>query len=424
MTLTPRPPWKGKRIVLGVTGGIAAYKSIQLARDLTRLGAEVDTVLTASARKFVAPLSFEGVTGRRALTDLFSAEGAALHVRLGRDADVVCVAPATADFIARAAQGRADDLLCTTLLATRAPVVVCPAMNDRMYAHVQVQENLAHLRDVLGYGIAGPAEGALAVGEGEGPGRMLEPWQIEEAVGRALATSPVLKGRHVLVTAGPTREPIDPVRYVGNRSSGRMGYAVAQAAWRRGAEVTLVSGPSALEPPFGVTVVPVGTAEEMYEAVRSRIDGADVSVFAAAVADFRPIDPRSRKVKRDDTGGELSVSLEANPDVALDTREARKAGSIAVGFALETDDLLAHARAKLAKKGFDLLVANDATEEGAGFEVATNRVTILGADGSVDALPLLAKEAVADEILDRVERLLTDRQAGDSDDQAEGGEGP
>ncbi len=185
--LTPRRPWRDRRVVLGVTGGIAAYKSVQLARDLTRLGAVVDTVLTHSAQKFVAPLSFEGVTGRRALTDLFSAEGAALHIRLGRDADAVCVAPATADFLARAAQGRADDLLCTTLLATRAPVVVCPAMNDRMYSHPQVQANLAHLREHLGYFVAGPAQGALAVGEGDGPGRMLEPWQIAEHVGRALA---------------------------------------------------------------------------------------------------------------------------------------------------------------------------------------------------------------------------------------------
>jgi phosphopantothenoylcysteine decarboxylase/phosphopantothenate--cysteine ligase len=406
MTLAPRPPWKGKRVVLGVTGGIAAYKSIQLARDLTRLGAAVDTVLTASAQKFVAPLSFEGVTGRRALTDLFSAEGAALHVRLGREADVVCVAPATADFIARASQGRADDLLCTTLLATRAPVVVCPAMNDRMFAHPQVQQNLAHLQAELGYQVSGPAEGALAVGEGEGPGRMLEPWQIREAIGRALGTSEVLAGRQVLVTAGPTQEPIDPVRYIGNRSSGRMGYAIAQAAWRRGADVTLVSGPSALEPPHGVAMVAVSTASEMSEAVDARIASADVSVFAAAVADFRPSEPRARKVKRHETGDELTVSLEANPDIALRTRSDRRPDGVAVGFALETDDLVENARAKLEKKGFGFLVANDATEEGAGFGVPTNRVTLLGADGSVDALPLMSKDEVAERILDRVERML------------------
>ncbi len=407
MTLTPRSPWKGKRIVLGVTGGIAAYKSIQVARDLTRLGAEVDVVLTRSAQEFVAPLSFEGVTGRPALTDLFSAEGAALHIRLGRDADAVCVAPAPADFLARAAQGRADDLLCTTLLATTAPVVVCPAMNDRMFAHPQVQENLKHVRDTLGYAVAGPAQGPLAVGEGAGPGRMIEPWQVEEAVGRALGADEAFVGRRLLVTAGPTREPIDPVRYVGNRSSGRMGYAIAQAAWRRGAEVVLVSGPSSLEAPFGVETVLVETAREMHDAVASRIGEADVSVFAAAVADFRPTDPKASKVKRHETGPELSVPLEENPDVGRDTREARKPGSVAVGFALETDDVLDNARRKLESKGFDLLVANDATEEGAGFGVATNRVTILSPDGSPDALPLLSKDEVADELLDRVARLLT-----------------
>jgi phosphopantothenoylcysteine decarboxylase/phosphopantothenate--cysteine ligase len=409
--LEPRRPWKGKRIVLGVTGGIAAYKTIQVARDLTRLGGEVDVVLTRSAEKFVAPLTFEGVTGRPVLTDLFSAEGAALHIRLGRDADVVCVAPATADFIARAAHGRADDLICTTLLATRAPVVVCPAMNDRMYAHAQVQENLEHLRDRLGYQIAGPVEGALAVGEGAGPGRMIEPWQIEESIGRALGTDPALFGKQVLVTAGPTHEPIDPVRYVGNRSSGRMGYAIAQAACRRGAEVTLVSGPSSLDPPFGVEVVRVETAQEMHDAVAARIGGSDVNVFSAAVADFRPADAKDSKVKRAATGDALTLDLTENPDVANDTRAARKAGSLNVGFALETDDVLAHAAEKLARKGFDLLVANDATEDGAGFGVSTNRVTLLTPDGSSEALPLLSKDEVAEEILDRVATLLGEVQA-------------
>jgi len=403
--LTPRRPWKGRRVVLGVTGGIAAYKSIQLARDLTRLGCVVDTVLTHSAQRFVAPLSFEGVTGRRPLTDLFSAEGAALHVRLGREADVVCVAPATADFLARAAQGRADDLLTTTLLATRAPVVVCPAMNDRMFAHPQVQENLGHLRDRLGYEIAGPAEGALAVGEAEGPGRMLEPEQIEEVIGRALGRDPAFVGRRVLVTAGPTREPIDPVRYVGNRSSGRMGYAIARAAWRRGAEVTVVSGPSSLEAPYGVDLVLVETAEEMNDAVAGLLPSADVSVFAAAVADFRPVEKKEQKVKREKTGDTLDLSMTANPDIAGGTASLRKAGSVTVGFALETADLVENAKRKLEKKGFDLLVANDATEEGAGFEGVTNRVTFLTAAAEPEALPLLSKDEVAEALLDRVAAL-------------------
>ncbi len=377
-------------------------------------------VLTRSAQRFVAPLSFEGVTGRPALTDLFSVDGAALHIRLGRDADVVCVAPASADFLARAAHGRADDLICTTLLATRAPVVLCPAMNDRMFAHPQVQENLAHLRDRLGYRIAGPAEGALAVGEGEGPGRMLEPREIEEAVGRALAEGPTFLGRRVLVTAGPTHEPIDPVRYIGNRSSGRMGYAIAQAAWRRGADVTLVTGPSSLEEPYGVDVVRVNTAIEMYEAVSGLISHADVSVFAAAVGDFRPVEPRERKVKRSETGDELVISLTANPDVALETRSARKEGCVTVGFALETHDLLEHAATKLRLKGFDLLVANDATEEGAGFDVPTNRVTILTPDGDPEALPLMSKDALAEELLDRVAlRLPAPRPSADTTGSAD-----
>ncbi|MEM7415532.1 MAG: bifunctional phosphopantothenoylcysteine decarboxylase/phosphopantothenate--cysteine ligase CoaBC [Gemmatimonadota bacterium] len=405
-SLQPRRPWAGARVVLGVTGGIAAYKTIQVARDLTRLGAEVQVVLTRSAQKFVAPLTFEGVTGRPALTDLFSAQGAALHIRLGREADVVCVAPATADFLARAAQGRADDLLCTTLLATRAPVVVCPAMNDRMFAHAQVQANLEHVRSELGYVVEGPAEGALAVGEGEGPGRMIEGWQIQEAIGRALARSDRWAGVSVLVTAGPTQEPIDPVRYVGNRSSGRMGYAIAQAAWRRGADVTLVSGPSNLPAPYGVRVERVETAVEMDAAVRTRIGEADVSVFAAAVADFRPTDPRTSKMKRAANADGLAVSFEENPDIALGTRDGRKAPSVAVGFALETDDLIENARSKLERKGFDLIVANRADEEGAGFGTTTNRVTILDGAGEGEALPLQSKDEVAEEILDRVEAKL------------------
>lgn len=409
VALVPRAPWNGRRVVLGVTGGIAAYKSIQLARDLTRLGATVDVVLTEAATRFVTPLSFEGVTGRPALTDLFSAEGAALHIRLGRDADAVCVAPATADFLARAAHGRADDLLTTTLLATRAPVVLCPAMNDRMYAHPQVQANVAHLRARPGYALAGPAEGPLAVGEEAGPGRMLEPAEIVEHVGRALGRDPALDGCRVLVTAGPTREAIDPVRYVGNRSSGRMGYALARAAWRRGAEVTLVTGPTPLDPPVGVEVVQVESACAMRDAVLERVGEADLSVFAAAVADYRPAEPEGGKIKRDRAGAELVVRLTANPDVAMESRSRRREGSVAVGFALETSDLLDNARRKLDAKGFDLLVANDATEEGAGFEVETNRVTILARDAEPEPLPLLAKDEVAERILDRAGVLLGSR---------------
>ena len=406
--MTNQRPWKDSRIVLGVTGSIAAYKSIQVARDLTQLGAKVDVVLTKSAQYFAPPLSFEGVTGRPALTDLFSAEGAALHVRLGQDTDALCVAPATADFLSRAAQGRADDLICTTLLATQAPVVICPAMNSQMFAHAQVQANLDHLKSKLGYTIAGPTEGALAAGEADGPGRMIEPWQVVEHLGRALAGTSPLTGKQVLVTAGPTREPVDPVRYIGNRSSGRMGYAIAQAAWRRGAEVYLVSGPSWMEPPVGVHLISVETALEMYDAVNHALPEMDVSVFAAAVADFRPDNPDDEKLKRADTEGDFAVSLTGNPDVAGDTVSRRKPGSVAVGFALETSDLIKNAEQKLIAKSFDLLVANDATDEGSGFDVPTNRVTILSPERDPEEIPLMLKPSVAEVIIDRICDRLAD----------------
>lgn len=403
--LSPGRPWRGRRIVLGVTGGIAAYKAVQLARDLTRLGAEVDVVLTRGAREFVLPLTFEGVTGRSVHTELFSTDGAATHIKLGAEADVVVVAPATADLLARAAHGRADDLLTTTLLATRAPVLLCPAMNDRMFSHPQTRANLKHVREALGYRIAGPGTGPLAYGEGQGPGRMLEPREIVEHVGRALGEEEAFLGARVLVTAGPTREALDPVRYVGNRSSGRMGYALARAAWRRGADVVLVTGPTSLDDPPGVEVVRVETAREMLGAVEARIGDADVSVFAAAVADYRPADEAEGKIKREKTGETLEIALARNPDVAGETAGGRKEGAVAVGFALETDDLVANATRKLEAKDFDLLVANDVSEEGAGFDVETNRVTLLARHAEPEALPLLSKDAVAEEILDRVVRL-------------------
>jgi phosphopantothenoylcysteine decarboxylase / phosphopantothenate---cysteine ligase len=402
----PRRPWQGRRVVLGVTGGIAAYKAVQVARDLTRLGAEVDVVLSHGATEFVRPLSFEGVTGREAYTDLFSARGGALHIRLGTEADVVCVAPATADLLARAAEGRADDLLTTTLLATRAPVLLCPAMNDRMWSHAQVQRNARHCETALSYHLAGPAEGPLAVGEAEGAGRLLDPERIVEHVGRLLTPLSTLSGTTVLVTAGPTREALDPVRYLGNRSSGRMGYAIARAAWRRGARVVLVSGPTALDDPEGVEVARVETARELLEAVRARVAEAGVVIHAAAVADYRPQDPSDSKIKRTETGDALGVPLTANPDVASETRAGLRPGAVVVGFALETGDLVARARAKLEGKGFHLLVANDASEPGAGFDVDTNRVTLLAPGTEPEALPLLSKDEVAERLLDRVSGLL------------------
>jgi phosphopantothenoylcysteine decarboxylase/phosphopantothenate--cysteine ligase len=404
--LHPRRPWEGRRIVLGVTGGIAAYKAVQLARDLTRLGAAVDTILTPGAQRFVQPLSFEGVTGRPCATELFSTDGAALHIKLGSTADVVCVAPATADLIARAAQGRADDLLTTTLLATRAPVLICPAMNDRMYSHPQTQANLRHLQDALAYRIAGPGTGPLAVDEGSGPGRMLEPDEIIEEIGRALWDASPLRGKKVLITAGPTREAIDPVRFIGNRSSGRMGFALAAAAWRRGADVKVVAGPVALPNPYGVEVLEVETAREMLECVSEHLPQADVSVFASAVADYRPATSSEEKIKRADVGPEMTLTLAENPDVAGETRAARKTGSVSVGFALETGSLLENAQAKLQSKGFDLIVANEAEAEDAGFEVDTNRVLLVGADGETEEVPLSTKDEIAEVILDRVSGLM------------------
>jgi len=404
--LHPRRPWEGRRIVLGVTGGIAAYKAVQLARDLTRLGAVVDTVVTAGAQRFVQPLSFEGVTGRSPATDLFSTEGAALHIKLGSEADVVCVAPATADLIARAAQGRADDLLTTTLLATRAPVLICPAMNDRMYSHPQTQANLGHLRDALSYRVAGPGTGPLAAGEGDGPGRMLEPHEMVEEIGRVLSEPSPLRGKKVLITAGPTREALDPVRFIGNRSSGRMGFALAAAAWRRGADVMVVAGPVPLPVPYGVDVINVETAREMLDCVSEHLPGADVSVFAAAVADYRPADPSEQKLKRADAGSDMALTFTENPDVALETRALRKTGSISVGFALETQSLMENAQAKLESKGFDVIVANEPEAEGAGFEVETNRVLLLGADVKAEELPPLPKDEVAEVILDRVSEIM------------------
>ncbi|NNF39570.1 MAG: bifunctional phosphopantothenoylcysteine decarboxylase/phosphopantothenate--cysteine ligase CoaBC [Gemmatimonadetes bacterium] len=401
----PREPWEGRRVVLGVTGGIAAYKVVQVARDLTRLGAEVDVVMSRAAREFVRPLSFEGVTGRPVLTEAFSAEGAAVHIRLGRDADAVCVAPATADLLARAAQGRSNDLLTTTLLVARCPVLLCPAMNDRMWAHPAVLDNARRCRD-LGYVLVGPDSGPLAVGEADGPGRLSEPHEIVARVGRALGADGPLAGRRVLVTAGPTREPIDPVRYVGNRSSGRMGFAIAESAWLAGAQVTLVTGPSALDDPAGVETIRVDTGRQMFDAVRPRVGEADVVVYAAAVADFRPADPAAEKLKRREMEGPPTVAFAENPDIARETLGLRREGAVAVGFALETSDLLARAEAKRIEKGFDLLVANDATEAGAGFEVETNRVTLLEAGREPLPLPILPKPIVADRILARAAALL------------------
>lgn len=403
-TRAPRRPFSGRRVVLGVTGGIAAYKAVTVARELTLAGAAVDVVLSQGALEFVRPLTFEALTGRPAYSSLYPSGDPLLHIRLARDADAVVIAPATANLLARAAAGMADDLLTATLLATEAPVVVCPAMNDRMYAHPATQSNLQRLKE-FGYLIAGPAVGPLAWGEGEGPGRMLEPEEILAHAGRALEGRTPLAGRRVVVTAGPTREAIDPVRYIGNRSSGRMGYEIAAAAWRRGADVLLISGPSHLPPPVGVELRKIESAEEMRAAVADALPAADALVMVAAVADFRPASSAEQKIKKE-AGIVPHIELEPTADVLRATREVRRAGSVIVGFALETTDAVENGRRKLEGKGLDLLVVNDATEPGAGFEVETNRVVLLQAGQPDEALPLMSKAEVADRILDRVEALL------------------
>jgi phosphopantothenoylcysteine decarboxylase/phosphopantothenate--cysteine ligase len=402
--LTPRRPWQGRKILLGVTGGIAAYKSVQIARDLTQLGASVDVILTPSAREFVGAVTFEAVTGHPVHTELVAAGSALDHIRLARNCDVVVVAPATADLLARAATGRSDDLLTAVLLATKVPVLLCPAMNDHMWSHPQVQLNAAHVRDVLGYQLVGPGIGALAHGEGVGAGRMEEGQVIIDYIGRALENDDALRGKKIVVTAGPTREPVDPVRVLSNRSSGKMGYAIAAAAWRRGAEVLLISGPVSLTEPAGVHVQRVETAEQMASAVRESIGDADALIMAAAVADFRPANVAGSKIKKQ--AAVSAIELESAPDILKSTRADRADRLRVVGFALETDAHEENARKKLAEKGLDFIVLNDAREPGAGFEVDTNKVTIIHRDADhAEHLPLLSKDQVADAILDRLSSL-------------------
>lgn len=396
--------WSGRRVVLGVTGGIACYKSCMLARRLVEAGARVDVVLTRAAAEFVRPVTFEALTGRPVLTSLWEAGGALSHIRLGEDADVVMVAPATAHLIARLAQGIADDLLTTLLLATTAPVLLAPAMNDEMFAAATTRANLAGLT-ARGVATVGPETGALAEGPSERPGRMSEPDVILLHAQRMLASAASrLAGRRVVVTGGPTREALDPVRVVTNRSSGRMGIALAEAAWARGASVRLILGPAALAPHPGIEVEQVETTAEMGAAVSHVLPGTDVLVMAAAPADYRSDEIAA--VKRPRSSGTLSLALAPTDDILTGTRSQRKPGAVIVGFALETGDALAKGRAKLSAKALDLIVVNDALEPGAGFEVETNRVVILGSDGSTQPLALASKRDIADGILDAVEARL------------------
>ena len=386
----------GSRVVLGVSGGIAAYKAVEVCRRLVDAGAHVQPVLTRGATRFVGETTFSALASEPVRTSLWSESDPIPHTRLGQGADVIVVAPATARLLADYATGRSNDLLTATLLATRAPVVVCPAMHTEMWEHPAVQENLATLRR-RGVHVVEPESGRLAGGD-VGHGRLADPARIVAAVEAALAEQD-LAGLSVLVTAGGTREAIDPVRFIGNRSSGKQGHAVAEAAARRGARVCLVT--TASMPVSGpVEVVPVVSAAEMHEAVAARAAAADVVVMAAAVADFRPVAVAPEKIKK--AGGPPQIRLEPTIDILAELGRTKWAGQILVGFAAETTDVAAHARAKLDAKGADLLVANDVSAPETGFEHDTNEVVIYGASGSVVSVPLTTKEGVAERILDAV----------------------
>ena len=400
-------PYAGRRVLLGVSGGIASYKSAWLARLLVKAGAEVDVVLTRAATEFIGAITFEALTGRPVHVGLFEPGRALEHIKLAGAASVIVLAPATADLLARIATGQANDLLTACMLAAECPVLVVPAMNDRMWANAQTQANSRHLAS-LGYTVLDPDNGLLAAGEGSGPGRMPEPEVIVAHVGRLLEVASSLAGRNVLVTAGPTREQLDPVRFLSNYSSGKMGVAIAAAAWRRGATVTLVAGPLAVPPPVGVAHVPVQSTSDMHDAVAKRIGDADVVVMSAAPADYQPAEVAPGKLKKTGTG--RSIDLRETPDILVSTRAARKPGAVVVGFALETDDLLVNGRRKLEGKALDMVVLNAANEPGAGFGVDTNRVTLLRRNGGEpEQLPMMDKRMVADEILDRVEAMLHGR---------------
>lgn len=398
-------PLQSKRVLLGVTGSIACYKAADLASKLTQLGAEVDVVLSPAAMHFVAPLTFQSVTGRRVYVndDLWGLEGHVLHVRLGKEADLVIVAPATANTIAKLAGGFADNLITLSALASTAPLLIAPAMDGGMYAHPATQANLETLRG-RGVHIIGPVSGHLASGL-SGQGRMVEPAELVGQARYLLGRSGPLKGRKILVTAGGTQEPIDPVRTITNRSSGKQGYALAQAAIDLGADVTLISAPTALAAPVGAKLVSVTTAEEMRTAVVSAAKSADVLLMAAAVSDFRAKKAANKKIKR--AVGAPMIELTENADILLEVAALKtKKPKVIVGFAAESDDLIKNAGQKLKAKKLDLIVANDIRAKDAGFETDTNRVILLDKHGGKEELPLMSKAEVAQRILEKVTELL------------------
>ena len=392
---------EGKCVVLGVTGGIAAYKACEIVSRLKKLHANVRVVLTEHACRFVQPLTFETLSGNQVAVSAFEHSFEIEHISLAKAADLLLIAPATANIIGKMAHGIADDLLSTTAMAVICPILIAPAMNCAMYRSAALQENLETLK---GRGVltVGPESGHLACGD-EDIGRMSEPETIVARVCELLRGQDDLAGKHVLVTAGPTREMVDPVRFLSNRSSGKMGYAIAEAAARRGARVTLVSGPVALERPRGVETVPVTSTLDLYREVTERAKSADLVIQAAAPADFRPLEAARHKIKK--TGEGMTLQLTPNPDVAAQLGRDKHEGQVLVAFAAETDDLIANARKKLDKKNADMVVANDVTQPGAGFAGDTNRVTLVTRSDARE-LPLMSKRDVADAILDRALELM------------------
>ena len=396
---------KGKKIVIGVTGGIAAYKAAELVRLMVKEDALTSVAMTANAARFVTPLTFEALSGNRVIWDMFGQEGTGIeHIAWGQEADLIIIAPATANFIAKMAHGIADDFLSTMVLAAAAGILICPAMNSRMFLNPATQDNLSLLKE-RGFTVMEPGEGQLAC-HSEGQGRLPEPEEIMEQA-RILLSQKDLSGLKILVTAGPTIEPIDPVRFISNRSTGKMGYAIAGAAVRRGASVTLVSGPVALPPPCGVTMCGVKTAEEMRQAVFDNRGNCDIIIKAAAVSDYRPKETAKQKIKKG--ADSLSLELTKNPDILAQIGKSKdKFPCILVGFAAETEELLKNAKGKLKAKNLDMIVANDVSRKDTGFEADTNAVKIIYGNGKVEDSPLMKKIEVADLILDRVKILLED----------------
>jgi phosphopantothenoylcysteine decarboxylase/phosphopantothenate--cysteine ligase len=389
-----------KTIILGITGGIAAYKAAEIASQLTQAGAKVNVIMTKEAIEFISPITFRAITGRPVVTKMFdlASEFSVEHVSLAKAADIVVIAPATANIIAKLAAGIADDMLCCTVLATKAPVLVAPAMETNMYNNPVTQDNLSKLK-ARGFLIIAPATGWLASGK-EGLGRLADINDIVGHIRQVLEKVGDLAGKHIVVTAGGTQEPIDPVRYISNRSSGKMGYALAEAARDRGAKVTLVTAPTPLPEPIGIDVVKVNTAKEMHQAVEKVTPRADALVMAAAVADYRPTKAAKDKIKKGEAG--LTLELECTPDILGSV----KGNFIKVGFAAESSSLVENAKQKLKQKGLDLIVANDITASDSGFGTDTNRVTIIDREGKADSLPLMPKREVAEKVLDRVAELL------------------